>query len=232
MATFPKLRLGSPHASIVITIAMGASIVCLKSKNGVVFQSFLFEEIHHDTHVVIDVDDHSQVVGQAGLKRWIHVIKLRLSEDLKDLRFIFVACGHGRCRLPGVEGLFESLAEGERLTTLMGCLWCHGEGLGGQKYFANADKGFIIVAPDLTAKIRDYSEAEFARAVRHGVRPDGTSLQIAMPAYSFYDLSDADLKAIMAYIMQLPEQNGYEGGLTLKPIGWYRWLAGKPGHEP
>lgn len=120
-----------------------------------------------------------------------------------------------------------SVTEGERLTTLMGCLWCHGEGLGGQKYFAKAEKGFIIVAPDLTAKIRDYSEEEFVRAVRHGIRPDGTSLQIAMPAYSFYDLSDADLQAIMAYIMQLPEQDGFEGGLTLQPIGWYRWLTGK-----
>jgi mono/diheme cytochrome c family protein len=120
----------------------------------------------------------------------------------------------------------EAVAEGERLATIRGCFWCHGASLEGQKYFAEAGRGIIAVAPDLTLKMSEYSPAEFARAVRHGVKLDGTSLQPAMPSFAFYNMSDADMGAIIAYIQSLPLQNGYKGEFRLTPIGWYRWVAG------
>ena len=107
-------------------------------------------------------------------------------------------------------GLAE-IAEGERLAGIRGCFWCHGAALEGQKYFAEVGKGLIVIAPDLTRKVREYSPAEFARTVRHGVKPDGTSLQPAMPSFAFYNMSDPDMAAIIAYINSLPEQNGLAG---------------------
>jgi mono/diheme cytochrome c family protein len=120
-----------------------------------------------------------------------------------------------------------ALAEGERLTVIRGCFWCHGPALEGKLYFANANNGIIYTSPNLTRLVRDYTPAEFARAVRHGVRKDGTSLQVAMPAYAFYNISDAELGAMIAYIRSLPPQPGYDGEFRLLPVGWLRWLAGK-----
>ena len=116
--------------------------------------------------------------------------------------------------------------EGERLTRVRGCYWCHGDRLQGRKYFASAASGIIMVSPDLTARIREFTPAQFAHAVRHGIRPDGTSLQPAMPSFAFYNMSDDDLGAIMAYIASLPRQAGPEGRFELLPVGWLRWLRG------
>jgi mono/diheme cytochrome c family protein len=119
------------------------------------------------------------------------------------------------------------LIEGERLARVRGCFWCHGQSLEGQKYFAQADRGVLIVAPNLTRKVREYTPSEFARAVRHGVKSDGTSVQPAMPSFAFYNMSDADIGAIIAYIQSLPVQEGLEGEFRLMPVGWFRWLAGR-----
>jgi mono/diheme cytochrome c family protein len=119
------------------------------------------------------------------------------------------------------------VAEGERQASIRGCFWCHGQKLEGQQYFADASRGVIVVAPDLTRLMREYAPAEFARTVRHGVKPDATSLQPAMPSFAFYNMSDADLGAIMAYIKSLPEQNGFEGEFRLMPVGWLRWVRGE-----
>jgi mono/diheme cytochrome c family protein len=121
----------------------------------------------------------------------------------------------------------DSVAEGERLSRIRGCFWCHGKNLEGQKYFAEADKGLIAVAPNLTRKVHEYTPAEFARAVRHGVKRDGTSVQPAMPSFAFYNMSDADMGAIIVYIQSLPVQQGFEGEFRLMPIGWFRWIAGQ-----
>ncbi len=121
----------------------------------------------------------------------------------------------------------EVIAEGERLATIRGCFWCHGQALEGQEYFTEAGPGIIAVAPDLTREVRTYSPAEFSRAVRHGVKRDGTSVQPAMPSFAFYNMSDADMGAIIAYIQSLPEQDGYLGQFRLLPTGWFRWVAGK-----
>jgi mono/diheme cytochrome c family protein len=119
-----------------------------------------------------------------------------------------------------------AVAEGERLATIRGCFWCHGAALEGQKYFAEADKGLIVAAPNLPRKLREYSVAEFARSVRHGVRADGTSLQPAMPSFALYNMSDEDMGYIIAYIQSLPEQEGLEGEFRLLPVGWFRWVLG------
>lgn len=121
----------------------------------------------------------------------------------------------------------ELVEEGQRLTQIRGCFWCHGAALEGQQYFAEANRGLIAVAPDLTRKVREYSPAEFARAVRHGVKGDGTSVQPAMPSFAFYNMNDADMAAIISYIGSLPEQDGFVGEFRLMPLGWFRMWAGK-----
>lgn len=49
--------------------------------------------------------------------------------------------------------------------------------------------------------IGKYSDAEIARVLRYGVKPDGTALIDFMP---FYNASDADIIAIISYLRTLP----------------------------
>ena len=64
-----------------------------------------------------------------------------------------------------------------------------------------------LVASNLTAGKGgvggSYSDTDFVRAIRHGVRPDGTPL-VLMPAEYYNKYNDEDLGAIIAYIKSLP----------------------------
>lgn len=93
-----------------------------------------------------------------------------------------------------------SIAEGARLARLRGCNGgCHGEVAGGNVFFEVPD-GSRIVAPDLGRIAQDYTVAELERAIRHGIRPDGTSVIAIMPSSMFHWLTDDDLGKIMAFL--------------------------------
>ena len=100
----------------------------------------------------------------------------------------------------------EIVAESERLATIRGCTDCHAENLGGKAVIDNPMSG-VIYASNLTTGeggIGDaYTDAELARAIRHGVRPDGTGL-LVMPSAEYSMLSDEDVNAIVAYIRSVP----------------------------
>lgn len=57
------------------------------------------------------------------------------------------------------------------------------------------------ITPSNAEGIGSYSEEQFARAVRDGIRADGTHLYPAMPYTSYTRLSDEDIKALYAYFM-------------------------------
>jgi mono/diheme cytochrome c family protein len=65
----------------------------------------------------------------------------------------------------------------------------------------------VLAAPNLTrgtgSVVNDFTPADWERAVRHGVRADGTSL-IVMPSEVFTHLTDQDLGAIIAYLRRAP----------------------------
>jgi hypothetical protein len=64
-----------------------------------------------------------------------------------------------------------SLAEGRRLALTRGCYnGCHGQGLAGSVFFDEPGVA-RLVAPDLAAAARRYSNAELGRVIRHGLRP-------------------------------------------------------------
>ncbi len=57
------------------------------------------------------------------------------------------------------------------------------------------------ITPDKQTGIGDYSEEQFARAVRDGVRADGAHLYPAMPYPSYAKTTDADIHALYVYFM-------------------------------
>ena len=57
------------------------------------------------------------------------------------------------------------------------------------------------ITPDKTRGIGNLTEREFTDMVRKGVKPDGSYLYPAMPYPSYARTSDADMKALYAYLM-------------------------------
>jgi mono/diheme cytochrome c family protein len=75
-----------------------------------------------------------------------------------------------------------------------------------------------VVAPNLTAAVRKYSDAELAVIIRNGVRPGGRST-IAMPSDVFVGLTDEDLGRIISFLKTLPAVAGPGPSLSLGPLG-------------
>ena len=84
---------------------------------------------------------------------------------------------------------------------------------------ANADMrlagGFVIEEPVLRAYapnitqdretgIGAWSDEEIMRAIREGIRPDGTIIGPPMPVLSYRGMSDSDVRAIVAYLRTVP----------------------------
>lgn len=103
----------------------------------------------------------------------------------------------------------QLIDQGHRLAVAADCQACHTDVLHGGKPFAggysiHSPLGVIYatnITPSRSAGIGDYSEAEFARALRQGVRRDGAHLYPAMPYTSYTQLTDTDIHALYAYFM-------------------------------
>ncbi|HXX86252.1 MAG TPA: c-type cytochrome [Casimicrobiaceae bacterium] len=119
-----------------------------------------------------------------------------------------------------------SITEGRRLATVRGCFaGCHGKEAEGAVMI---DEPMIgrIVAPNLTAAVRKYRDAELAAIIRNGVRPDGRSM-LVMPSEVFVGLTDEDLTRVIAFLKNLPEAAGPGPSVSLGPIGRIGLVAGK-----
>jgi len=102
----------------------------------------------------------------------------------------------------------EAVSSGQYFTThFMLCNDCHGADLGGAEFFTAEEGAGILWAPNLTSGKGGigtaYSDVDWLRALRHGIRPNGENL-IIMPA-EFYTMIDIqDMAAMIAYLKTLP----------------------------
>ncbi len=97
-----------------------------------------------------------------------------------------------------------SVARGKKFVNL--CKECHGKQLEGYAFFNEADLG-MLYAPNLTpgkgGVVAGYTDVDWIRAIRHGVRPNGDGLMI-MPSKDFYAMSKDDISDLIAYLKTLP----------------------------
>ncbi|MWD30072.1 c-type cytochrome [Aquicoccus sp. SCR17] len=107
------------------------------------------------------------------------------------------------------------VARGEYLVTgPAGCGNCHTplgpqgpvmeQALGGR--LVEESEAFTAYAPNITpaGHIAEWSDAELARAIREGIRPDGSLIGPPMPFAMYRGLGDEDLAAIVAYLRTVP----------------------------
>jgi mono/diheme cytochrome c family protein len=99
-----------------------------------------------------------------------------------------------------------TIAQGKRLVITKGCNDCHGSDLGGRVFFEQKGMGRLVGRNLTNGKggvPKDFDADDWVLAIRHGLQKDGTPL-IYMPSGSFNQLSENDLKAIIAYCAQVP----------------------------
>jgi len=109
----------------------------------------------------------------------------------------------------------QALERGRYLFASRGCAECHGsEGRG--KVMLDTPDGLFVRTPDLTpaGPTGKYSERDWVRAVRHGVKPSGQPMLI-MPTEDFNRLTDEDLAAIVAYTRSLAPGEGRAAEMRL-----------------
>ena len=92
-----------------------------------------------------------------------------------------------------------AVARGNRLAHAFGCTDCHRPNLEGAFI-----PDFGVWSLNLTRLATTFSDQDFDHAIRHGLRPDGTSVAEYMPSDAFQYMSNADLSDILAFIRAYP----------------------------
>jgi mono/diheme cytochrome c family protein len=103
----------------------------------------------------------------------------------------------------------EQIEQGRQLAVAGDCAACHTAPGGGAAfaggYAVTSPLGAIYatnITPSKAHGIGGYSEAQFAHALREGIRADGAHLYPAMPYTAYTQLSDTDVHALYAYFMR------------------------------
>jgi mono/diheme cytochrome c family protein len=105
---------------------------------------------------------------------------------------------------------------GAYLYASRGCVDCHGADGAGRVFVDNGSlriKGPAIHTGPGSVTLA-YKPQDWDRALRHGVKPDGTPAMI-MPSEDYNRFTDADLVALVAYTRTLPPAGGGAAEITL-----------------
>jgi mono/diheme cytochrome c family protein len=139
----------------------------------------------------------------------------------------------------------DLLGRGEYLVeTIVGCGNCHngrddeGNFVEGMEYAGNfviTEELFSAYAPNITPDtetgIGTWTDAELERAIREGIRPDGSVMGPPMAFPYYREISSADMDAIIAYLRSRPAVRNEVPASTyeppLPPPSW-----GPPVEEP
>jgi cytochrome c553 len=122
-----------------------------------------------------------------------------------------------------------SLAWGRHLMeAVTKCQDCHEGDLGGKMMLD--DPAFArLAAANLTAGrggISEFTDADLARAIRHGVGRDGRPL-VFMPSDAYGVLTDEDLAALLGYLRTFPPVDREHPEPRIGPVARILYLTGK-----
>lgn len=125
-----------------------------------------------------------------------------------------------------------SLKRGEMLALAL-CTDCHGGAFEGRSFI---DDGSIasVYAPNLTkgngGVADEYTDIDWVRSIRHGIRPNGQPLFI-MPSQYFHNMSEEDLGSLIAYLKTIPPADKEWPQNTYRPMGKILLQVGAFGDE-
>jgi mono/diheme cytochrome c family protein len=159
------------------------------------------------------------VVMIAALATWVFIASERRLNTTYDLAVTPVVARADSA----------SLVRGEHLFQTISCTLCHGDDGGGAIVQQDRMLG-TIAGPNLTrgrgGSGGQRSDIDWVRAIRRGVRHDGTSL-IVMPSEVFTHLADSDLASMLGYMRQFPPVDREVPPSGFGPMGRALLAAGK-----
>lgn len=173
----------------------------------------------------------------------------RLLTALSVLLPLAVAGGSARAagEAPAKDAAGDAVQRGAYIFNAAGCLGCHtddkggGQPLAGGRALATPFGTFHTpnITPDPETGIGRWSDADFVRALREGVRPDGAHLFPAFPYASYTRMTDRDLLDLKAYLFSRPAVAAPNRPHDLTPpFSWrfllpvWQWLYLTPGPVP
>ena len=110
-----------------------------------------------------------------------------------------------------------SVERGKYLFQSRGCSECHGDN-GAGRLFIDEPGGMHVWTPNISpgpgSVVAKYTEVDWVRTIRHGVKPDKRPIFI-MPSEDYNRFTDADVAAIVAYARSLPPVKGEAGRIEL-----------------
>ncbi len=118
----------------------------------------------------------------------------------------------------------DAVARGKHIATIWACTKCHGVNLSGSLITHDPIEGMVpllgtIPAPNLTSGkggiAPSYTSADWVRAIRHGVKPNG---RVEIFMYDYSTMSDRDLGDLIAYLKQIPPADSDYPEKTYGPI--------------
>lgn len=163
--------------------------------------------------------------------------------DIKKVLFVGIICfllwfPQGSAEAGG------NIKRGEYLAKVANCIGCHTEDREGAVPFVGGRAlktpfGTFYgpnITPDCDVGIGRWAEADFIRAMRYGVRPDGAAYFPAFPYPSYTKITDNDLRDIWAYLRTVkpdkrPSQ-AHDLGFFFQwrfLIWFWKWLFFTPG---
>jgi len=141
--------------------------------------------------------------GAFTLAVWLGEIK---AQRFVEVRVVPVPYASGAEAVRAGKALYDSR-----------CAECHGaDGRG--RVVIDRPGGYYVRAPGITphpaSAVAGYTEADWVRAIRHGVDRAGRPL-LEMPSEVYSRMNDADLAALVAYARSLPAAEGETGVVRL-----------------
>ncbi|MEO8201524.1 MAG: c-type cytochrome, partial [Gemmatimonadota bacterium] len=121
-----------------------------------------------------------------------------------------------------------AIARGRHLSIArLGCSDCHAADLGGQVAIDAMPFGRFVPTNLTPGGVGGtYTDADWVRAIRNGVRPNGSPL-VFMPSHSLSHLGAEDLGAVIAYVKSVPAVTRDLPPSSVGPIGRMLMATGK-----
>ncbi len=130
------------------------------------------------------------------------------------------------------------LVRGEHLARISSCNECHAANYGGRVLIDEAPIGYLP-APNLTSNgpVADYTDEDWAGAIRHGVTKDGRLMTI-MPSHHYTHYGDDDLANLIAFFKSVdPADNDvgsrqiqFPGTIIFGVLAYNDWAVNQTDH--
>lgn len=121
------------------------------------------------------------------------------------------------------------LAWGRHVAEIRGCTDCHREDLGGRTFIDGMPLA-RLTATNLTSGANGvasgYSDADWVRSIRSGVRPNGLPL-LFMPSHEYRPMGPEDLGALVSWIKSMPPVDTDPVEQKIGLLGRVLFLAGQ-----